>query len=94
MKKKLATLLGLFGASPVIRRPGIVPRCRPHYATDVTLRDKLCSCEIRTALVGFPVGLEPYVEVWGVAQRRRCLRVILSLHAEMLVSPNATNEAV
>ena len=42
--------------------------------------------------VGFPVvGI--YVEVWGVAQRRRCLRGILSLHAEMLVSPNATNEA-
>jgi len=34
-----------------------------------------------------------YVEVWGVAQRRRCLRGMLSLNAEMLVSPNATNEA-
>jgi len=31
------------------------------------------------------------VEVWGVAQRRGCLRGMLSLHAEMLVSPNATN---
>jgi len=41
--------------------------------------------------VSFGVGT--YVEVWGVAQRRRCLRGILSLHAEMLVSPNATNEA-
>jgi len=36
---------------------------------------------------------EPFVEVWGIAQRRRCLQVILSLHTEMLVSPNATNEA-
>jgi len=34
-----------------------------------------------------------YVEVWGVAQRRRCLRGMLSLNAEILVSPNATNEA-
>jgi len=33
------------------------------------------------------------MEVWGVAQRRSCLRRMLSLHAEMLVSPNATNEA-
>jgi len=39
------------------------------------------------------LGLGTYVEVWGVAQRRRCLRGMLSLHAEMLVSPNATNEA-
>ena len=42
--------------------------------------------------VVFPV-IGTYVEVWGVAQRRRCLRGMLSLHAEMLVSPNATNEA-
>jgi len=34
-----------------------------------------------------------YMEVWGVAQRRSCLRGMLLLHAEMLVSPNATNEA-
>jgi len=33
------------------------------------------------------------IEVWGVAQRRGCLRGMLSLHAEMLVSPNATNDA-
>jgi len=33
------------------------------------------------------------MEVWGVAQHRSCLRGMLSLHAEMLVSPNATNEA-
>ena len=33
------------------------------------------------------------MEVWGVAKRRSCLRGILSLHTEMLVSPNATNEA-
>ena len=43
--------------------------------------------------VVFPV-VGTYVEVWGVAQRRRCLRGMLSLHAEMLVSPNNTNEAV
>ena len=42
--------------------------------------------------VVFPV-LGTYVEVWGVAQRRRCLRGTLWLHAEILVSPNATNEA-
>jgi len=29
------------------------------------------------------------MEIWGVAQRRSCLRGMLSLHAEMLVSPNA-----
>ena len=28
----------------------------------------------RRKSIGLPVGLEPYVEVWGVAQRRRCLR--------------------
>jgi len=33
------------------------------------------------------------MKAWLVAQRRRCLRWMLSLHAEMLVSPNATNEA-
>ena len=32
-----------------------------------------------------------YAELWGVAQRRSRLRGMLSLHAEMLVSPNATN---
>jgi len=37
---------------------------------------------------------EPNVEVWGVAQRRRCLQGMLSLHAEMLVSLNAIDEAV
>jgi len=42
--------------------------------------------------VVFPV-VGTYMEVWGVAQRRRCLRGMLSLHAEMLVSPNSTNEA-
>jgi len=31
------------------------------------------------------------IEVWGVAQRRGCLRGILLLHAEILVSPNSTN---
>jgi len=36
---------------------------------------------------------ETYVEVWGIAQRRECLRGMLSLHAEMLDSPNATNDA-
>ena len=41
--------------------------------------------------VVFPV-VGTYVEAWGVAQRRSCLRGMLSLHAEMLVSPNATNE--
>ena len=45
------------------------------------------------ALLGFPYGVGTYVEVWGVAQRRRCLRGMLSLHGEMLVSPNTTNEA-
>ena len=43
--------------------------------------------------VVFPV-VGTYVEVWGVAQRRRCLRGMLPLHAEMLVCPNATNKAV
>jgi len=43
--------------------------------------------------VGVSFGVGTYVEVWGVAQRRRCLLGMLSLHAEMLVSPNATNEA-
>jgi len=33
------------------------------------------------------------IEVWGVAQRRRCLRGMLSLHAKMLVYPNATEAA-
>jgi len=33
------------------------------------------------------------MEVWGVAQPRSCLQEILSLHTEMLVSPNAINEA-
>jgi len=56
---------------------------------------------LKNPIVGFPwfgnqcsvsvVGT--YVEVWGVAQHRSCLRGMLSLHAEMLVSPNATNEA-
>ena len=45
-------------------------------------------CKCRVSLVW-----EPFVEVWGVAQRRRCLRGILSLHTEMVVSPNATKEA-
>jgi len=36
--------------------------------------------------VGFSL-VGTYMEVWGVAKRRRCLREILSLHAEMLVSP-------
>jgi len=39
------------------------------------------------------LGVGTYIEVWGVTQRRRCLRGMLSLHAEMLVSPNAANEA-
>jgi len=38
-------------------------------------------------------GLGINVEVWGFAQRRGCLRGILSLHGEMLVSPNATEAA-
>jgi len=38
-------------------------------------------------------GVGTYVEVWGVTQRRSCQRGMLPLHAEMLVSPNATNEA-
>jgi len=46
---------------------------------------------MKNGIVGVP--WEPNVEVWGVPQRRRCLRAILSLHAEMLVTPNATNEA-
>jgi len=43
--------------------------------------------------IGVPFGLGTYVEVWGFAQRRSCLQGILSLHAEMLVSPNTTKEA-
>jgi len=39
------------------------------------------------------IAVGTYMEVWGVAQRRSCLRGMLLLHAEMLVSPNATNEA-
>ena len=31
------------------------------------------------------------VEVWGVGQRRGCLWGMLSLHVELLISPNATN---
>jgi len=41
--------------------------------------------------VFFVVGTN--LEVWGVAQLRGCLRGMLSLHVEMLVSPNATKEA-
>jgi len=33
------------------------------------------------------------MDVCDVAQRRRFLRGMLSLHAEMLVSPSASNEA-
>jgi len=43
--------------------------------------------------IGVFFGVGTYVEVLGVAQRRGCLRGMLSLHAEILVSPNATNEA-
>jgi len=58
----------------------------------------MLQCNYREVSLGvgtnvvFPV-VGTYVEVWGVAQRRRCLRGMLSLHAEMLVSPNATNQA-
>ena len=33
------------------------------------------------------------MEVLGVAQRSGCLRGMLSLCVEMLISPNSTNEA-
>jgi len=38
----------------------------------------------------FP-GVRTNEEVRGVAQRRGCLRGMLSLHVELLVSLNATN---
>jgi len=41
----------------------------------------------------FAGGVGTNMEIWSVAQRRSCLRGMLSLHAEMLVSPNATKEA-
>jgi len=60
LKKTPATLFGLFGApqSPVIRRSGLVPPLPPRYTPDVTLRDKVRSCEIRRAL-----NVEPLLRI-------------------------------
>ena len=60
LKKKLATLFGLFGdpQSPVIRRSGLVPPIPPRYTPDVTLCDKVRSCEIRRAL-----NVEPLLRI-------------------------------
>jgi len=47
LRKKLATLLRLFGGAQWFGVQGIVPS---RYAVGVTLRDKLRSCEIHSAL--------------------------------------------
>ena len=46
-----------------------------------------------SAGVGFPFGVGTYVEVWGTPSVAVACEEWLSLHAQMLVSANATNEA-
>ena len=54
LKKKLTTLLRLFGTPQWFGARGIEP---PRYAPGVTLRDKVRSCEIRRALNVEPLSL-------------------------------------
>jgi len=55
LKKKLATLMRLFGDAQRFGVRGIVP---PRYAPCVTLRHKVRSCEIRSALNDEPLLIE------------------------------------